>query len=98
MSPSGTKVMQSWIFKGFMIGAITIFFASTPGPAQNSSQTQQNQGSQPQSPAEAGGPQGDIGPIAVPKKAPEDEKPPEPPPKVKNPAEIGTFSMKVDVP
>lgn len=98
MSPSGTKVMQSWIFKGFMIGTITIFLASTPGPAQNSSQTQQNQGSQPQSPSDAGGPQGDIGPIAVPKKAPSDEKPPEPPPKVKNPVEIGTYSLKVDVP
>jgi VWFA-related protein len=85
-----------------MIGAITIFFTTTPGSTQNTSQTQQNQtqqqGSQPQSPAEAGGPQGDIGPIAVPKKAPEEEKPVERAPKVKNPEEIGTFSLKVDVP
>ena len=98
MSLSGIKVKQSWVLKGFMIGLITIFFALTPSRAQNSSQTQQNQGSQPQTPAEAGGPQGDVGPIAVPKKTPEEEKPIERAPKVKNPEEIGTFSLKVDVP
>ena len=98
MSLSGIKVKQSWVLKGFMIGLITIFFAFTPSPAQNSSQSQQNQGSQPQTPAEAGGPQGDVGPIAVPKKTPEEEKPVERAPKVKNPEEIGTFSLKVDVP
>jgi VWFA-related protein len=63
---------------------------------QNSSS--QQSGSQQQAPAEAGGPQGDIGPIAVPKKKPEDEKPVERAPKVKNPDEIGNFSIKVDVP
>jgi VWFA-related protein len=62
---------------------------------QNSSS--QQSGSQ-QAPPEAGGPQGDIGPIAVPKKKPEDEKPVERAPKVKNPEEIGNFSIKVDVP
>lgn len=106
MSLSGTKVKQSWILKASLIAAITIFFATTPGPAQNSSQSQQNQnqnqqnqGSQQQSAPEAGGPQGDIGPIAVPKKAPDEEKPePPPPPKVKNPEGIGTFSLHVDVP
>lgn len=105
MSLSGTKVKPSWIPKGFMIAAITIFFATVTGLAQNSSQTQQNpQGQQgqnsqqQQTPAEAGGPQGDIGPIAVPKKTPEEDKPVERAPKVKNPEEIGTFSLKVDVP
>jgi VWFA-related protein len=102
MSLRSIKVQQSWVFKGFMIGAIGIFFATVPGPAQSTSQNQQNQtqqqGSQPQSPAEAGGPQGDIGPIAVPKKTPEEEKPVERAPKVRNPEEIGTFSLKVDVP
>ena len=98
MSLSGIKVQQSWILKGFMIGLIIFFFAATPGPAQNSSQNQQNQGAQSQTPAEAGGPTGDIGPIAVPKKAPEEEKPVERAPKVKNPEEIGNFSLHVDVP
>ena len=102
MSLRSIKVQQSWVFKGLMIGAITIFFTTIPSPAQSTSQKQQNQtqqqGSQPQSPAEAGGPQGDIGPIAVPKKTPEEEKPVERAPKVKNPEEIGTYSLKVDVP
>ena len=102
MSLSGIKVQQSWFLKGFMIGLIifffVFFFVVTPGRAQNSSQPQQNQGSQPQTPPEAGGPAGDIGPIAVPKKTPEEEKPVERAPKVKNPEEIGTFSLKVDVP
>jgi VWFA-related protein len=81
----------------------TVAFVISPSGAQNSQSTQnsqqtpQNQGAQ-QAPAEAGGPTGDIGPIAVPKKKPEDEKPPERAPKVKNPEEIGTFSLKVDVP
>jgi len=54
---------------------------------------------QPQAPAEAGGPQGDIGPIIVPKKKPEDQPPP-PPPKqtVKNPEGMPDFSLRVDVP
>ncbi len=54
---------------------------------------------QPQTPAEAGGPQGDIGPIIVPKKKPEDQPPP-PPPKqtVKNPEGMPDFSLRVDVP
>jgi VWFA-related protein len=73
-------------------------FSSTAQNSQTSSQTQQSQGSQQQAPPEAGGPQGDIGPIAVPKKTPEEEKPVERAPKVKNPEEIGTFSLKVDVP
>src|SRR5438552_253908 len=52
-------------------------------------QTQQNPSS--------GGPQGDIGPIAVPKKKTE-EKPPEKPEKVKNPAGLEDFSLRVNVP
>jgi len=97
MSLSGTRVQQSWAGKALMVGLFTIAFAF-PSPAQNSQNSSQNPGSQqPQTP-EAGGPQGDIGPMAVPKKKPEDEKPPERTPTVKNPEEIGTFSLKVDVP
>ncbi|MGZ4787585.1 MAG: VWA domain-containing protein [Terriglobales bacterium] len=54
---------------------------------------------QSQTPAEAGGPQGDIGPIIVPKKKPEDQPAPPPPPqKVKNPEGMPDFSLRVDVP
>jgi len=50
----------------------------------------------PQAPAEAGGPQGDIGPIAVPKKK---EEAPAPPPKPVGPKKIEgmpDYSIKVD--
>ena len=100
MSLSGTRVQPSGHLKSLLVVLCTVAFAISPISAQNtqnSQQTQQNPGAQ-QAPAEAGGPQGDIGPIAVPKKKPEDEKPPERAPKVKNPEEIGTFSLKVDVP
>jgi VWFA-related protein len=48
-----------------------------------------------QAPAEAGGPQGDIGPIVIPKKK---EAPPEPPPRPpKNPEGMGTYSITKNV-
>src|SRR5438477_5981452 len=46
-------------------------------------------------PAEAGGPTGDVGSIAVPKK--KNEPPPPKEPKVKNPPEIGNYSVRKDV-
>jgi VWFA-related protein len=105
MSLSGTKVQHFWSCNTFLAGVLVTAFSVFPSFAQNSqnsSQNQQNQqnqnGQQQQASPEAGGPTGDIGPIAVPKKKPEDEKPPERAPKVKNPEEIGTFSLKVDVP
>ena len=100
MSLSGTRVQPSGVLKVLLMALCTVAFAIPPSSAQNSqnaSQTQQGAQQQQQTP-EAGGPTGDIGPIAVPKKKPEDEKPPERAPKVKNPEEIGTFSLKVDVP
>lgn len=91
--------------KGNAAGRITSIFAAlllavtaVPGFSQDSESQQQNSQQQSQTPAAAGGPQGDLGPIAVPKKKPEDEKPPERPPQVKNPEQIGNFSIKVDVP
>jgi len=96
MSLSGIKAGHSWLRRIVVIGLFGLAFATFPSPAENSQNSTQSQ--QPQVPAEAGGPQGDLGPIAVPKKKPEDEKPVERAPKVKNPEEIGTFSLKVDVP
>ena len=99
MSLSGTRVQPSGLVKVLLIALCTVAFAISPSRAQNTpNQSQSQQGSQQQQQTpEAGGPTGDIGPIAVPKKKPEDEKPPERVPKVKNPEEIGTFSLKVDV-
>jgi len=96
MSLSGIKAGHSWPRRIVVVSLFALAFATFPSPAQNSQGS--SQGQQPQAPAEAGGPQGDLGPIAVPKKKPEDEKPVERAPKVKNPEEIGTFSLKVDVP
>jgi len=75
----------------------------TQPPSQSQSspqQSQQQQNPQPkQQPAtsgEAGGPTGDVGPIALPKKK-DEEAPPPPRPKTA-PSQTPTFSMSVDVP
>jgi VWFA-related protein len=71
-------------------------------PQQKPQQTQPNQqGHQPedQSAPDAGGPGGDNGAIAIPKKKEKEEAPPPPPePKVKNPPGLQNFSLRVDVP
>jgi VWFA-related protein len=60
----------------------------TPPPAQQPDQT-----------PDAGGPGGDNGVIALPKKKEEAPEPPPPPkPEVKNPPGMGNFSLRVDVP
>jgi len=56
----------------------------------------QTGGQQP--PPAAGGPQGDIGPIAVPKKKTEEKPPDRPAPRVKNPEGLEDFSLRVNVP
>lgn len=58
-----------------------------------------NQKPTQQAPPEAGGPQGDIGPIIVPKKNPDEAPPPPPERKLpKNPEGMPDFSLRVDVP
>jgi|SRR5271157_1484520 len=81
-----------------VVGAVGF---TVPGVAQSSSsgqsgsQAQQNQGQNSQTPDEAGGPSGESGPIAVPKKKDAEEAPPPPKPKAGNSPE---FSLHVDVP
>ena len=66
--------------------------------AQQDSQDKQQKKPTQQAPAEAGGPQGDIGPIIVPKKNPDEAPPPPPERKVpKNPEGMPDFSLRVDV-
>jgi VWFA-related protein len=63
--------------------------------SQGNAQQQQPPASQ-EAPAEAGGPQGEISPMAVPKKG---EAPPEPPKRtVKNPEGMPDYTLHVDVP
>jgi VWFA-related protein len=89
----------------FAVAIVTLVVAAVgitpPGLAQSSSsnqsasQTQQNQQNS-QAPDEAGGPAGESGPIALPKKKDTEEAPPPPPkPKAANSPE---FSLHVDVP
>jgi VWFA-related protein len=66
-------------------------------PAQNPAPSQAP--NQDQTAPEAGGPGGDSGAIALPKKTPkEDIPPPPPPPEVKNPKGLENFSLRVNVP
>lgn len=74
----------------------------TPTQTQSpSAQTAPGSGSQPpdQSSPDDGGPNGDNGAIAIPKKERDDVPPPPPPaPVVKNPPGLSNFSLHVDVP
>jgi VWFA-related protein len=86
---------------------LVLTFAVTlrPLPAQNdaapSGQTQSAAGAQQKPseapPAEAGGPQGDVGPYAVPKKK-EEAPPPPPPPAPKKVPGMPDYSIRVNVP
>jgi VWFA-related protein len=69
----------------------------TPAWAQSQDQSaSQPQKPSEQAPPEAGGPQGDIGPIAVPKK--KEEPPPPPPPAPKKIPGMPDYSIQVNVP
>ncbi len=79
-----------------LAGAALANAQSTP-PAQQPSQQPAQQPDQ--SAPDAGGPGGDNGVIALPKKKEAEPEPPPPPaPKVKNPPGLGDFSLRVDVP
>ncbi|MGB8768355.1 MAG: VWA domain-containing protein [Candidatus Korobacteraceae bacterium] len=83
---------------------VSVLCFAIPGRAQSSSggdsgaqtQSQPTKSQQEQMPAEAGGPAGDSGPIAVPKKTETEEAPP--PPKPKQPSDNPQYSLHVDVP
>src|SRR3954447_7681780 len=86
------------IFTYLSIVLATIFGLCLPTllGAQQSGQQTQNQQKPQQTTPEAGGPQGDIGPIAVPKKR--EEAPPPPPPTPKTTEGMPNYSISVDVP
>lgn len=104
---AASRVRQ--IFASFVLLSLVFCQSVAPAqqqpqqqPQQNPQQTQPNQqGQQPedQSAPDAGGPGGDNGAIAIPKKKETAEPPPPPPePKVKNPQGLQNFSLRVDVP
>jgi len=92
--PSSYKFSLS---SGVMAVFILVIFALVSGVPSVLAQDQKpTKPGQQQAPPEAGGPQGDIGPIAIPKK--KDEAPPPPPPQPKAPEGMPNYSLTVDVP
>ncbi|HEU5401911.1 MAG TPA: VWA domain-containing protein [Terriglobales bacterium] len=79
----------------FVFLLVVTLFGSSLAVAQDQQGQQQQKPGQQQAPPEAGGPQGDIGPIAIPKKK---EEAPPPPPQPKAPAGMPDYSLSVDVP
>jgi hypothetical protein len=70
--------------------------AATAPAIQTQDQPASGNGQQTQAPPESGGPQGDVGPYAIPKK--KEEPPPPPPTKPKKIEGIGDYSIQVNVP
>ena len=68
--------------------------SSTPPP----SQSQDNGKPKQDVPADAGGPSGNVGPYAIPKKKTEEAPPPPPPPTPKKIEDMPDYSLKVNVP
>jgi VWFA-related protein len=90
-----------------MFLSTVVLLALFPATRLNAQQQQQQdqQGTstaapsqQQKTPDESGGPQGDIGPYAIPKKKDENSTPPPPPPKPKVPEGMPSYSLTVDVP
>ncbi|MFZ1135832.1 MAG: VWA domain-containing protein, partial [Candidatus Korobacteraceae bacterium] len=98
----GTSRCRTRVFCEYLVIAIVICLSfSLCGWAQSSDQSSssQSQASQKpdQTPPEAGGPGGEVGPMAVPKKADSADDTP-PPPKPKKQPDIPEYSLHVEVP
>ena len=87
-------------FSSLLLLAALLFVSAFPSRAQTPSQ-QQPPAPPVEAAPDAGGPSGDNGTIALPRKkdAPEETAPPAPAePKIKNPQGLDNFSIRVDVP
>ena len=106
MSNMRVSVSPAHTSKAFLLFLSAAIVFAPLGRAQAQSQLQSPSQPAPQQPndqasPDAGGPGGDNGTIALPKKkeAPEDVPPPAPAqPKIKNPQGLDNFSIRVDVP
>ena len=88
------KLLLTLTLFGFGWGVVILHAQDTPQPAPSTSSPNPNK---QDAPAEAGGPGGDVGPYAIPKK--KDEAPPPPAPeKPKKIEGMPDYSIKVDVP
>jgi VWFA-related protein len=87
------------VFSLVLILGVTPTSAQDPSQAPPQSAPSQDSGKPKQdAPAEAGGPGGDIGPYAIPKKTTEEAPPPPPPPTPKKVEGMPDYSIKVNVP
>lgn len=92
---SPRKLLRTIALFIFACGALQLSAQDTPQqPASSSPQNPNKQ----DAPAEAGGPGGDVGPYAIPKKKEEDATPPPAPEKPKKIEGMPDYSIKVDVP
>jgi len=92
---SPRKLLLTLILLVFACGALRLSAQDTPQqPAPSSPQNPNKQ----DAPAEAGGPGGDVGPYAIPKKKEEEATPPPAPEKPKKIEGMPDYSIKVDVP
>ena len=80
---------------GMTFSAVLLVAQDSAPQQQPNQQTPSAQKPSEAPPPEAGGPTGDVGPIAVPKK--KTEPPPPKEPKIKNPPELGNYSLRKDV-
>ena len=102
--PGNSPVVFRALNAALVAIAASVMFCALPSLAQSSSsdqnsqqtQAQPSKSQQDQMPAAAGGPTGDTGPIAVPKKSDSEEAPP--PPKPKPTDKTPEYSLHVDVP
>jgi VWFA-related protein len=84
-----------------LLSSSFLLFSQTPAPSPAPTDQQQKPAQPDQQAPDAGGPGGDNGSIAIPKKKDADQPPPPPPPPapvVKNPPGLQNFSLRVDVP
>ena len=92
---SPRKLLLTLVLFGLACGALRL--VAQDAPQQPPSQSPQNPNKQ-DAPAEAGGPGGDVGPYAIPKKKEEDATPPPAPEKPKKIEGMPDYSIKVEVP
>lgn len=89
---SPRKLLLMLILVCFACGALAQDTPQQPAPSSSQNPNKQD------APAEAGGPGGDVGPYAIPKKKEEDATPPPAPEKPKKIEGMPDYSIKVDVP
>jgi VWFA-related protein len=83
-------------FRGLSLNGLLVIGAVVATGLWVHAQDQSGSGQQTPAPAESGGPQGDVGPYAIPKK--KEEPPPPPPTKPKKIEGIGDYSIQISVP